>query len=87
MVLGQIRVLVYLNKLLILAGTTPFDSNPAQPKDFDPTGWELALVTTPSSDLSAAQERQLVSPLNPFLKDIVFKWLLFAFAKHLRTNM
>lgn len=45
--------------LLIFAGTTP-----AQPKDFDPTGWELALVTTPSSDLSAAQERQLVSPLN-----------------------
>lgn len=49
---------------IVPSGTTPFDSNPAQPKDFDPTGWELALVTTPSSDLSAAQERQLAGGLD-----------------------
>ncbi|KAI3720132.1 hypothetical protein L6452_21042 [Arctium lappa] len=30
-----------------------------QAKDFDPTGWELALVTTPSTDISSFQERQL----------------------------
>lgn len=36
------------------------DSNAASAKDFDPTGWELALVTTPSSNLSSTQERQLV---------------------------
>ncbi|CAN4081058.1 unnamed protein product [Withania somnifera] len=44
---------------IVPSGTTPFDSNTTQPKNFDPTGWELALVTTPSSDLSASQERQL----------------------------
>ncbi|XP_006355077.1 putative clathrin assembly protein At2g01600 [Solanum tuberosum] len=49
---------------IVPSGTTPFDSNPAQPKDFDPTGWELALVTTPSSDLSAAQERQLAGGMD-----------------------
>ncbi|KVH97668.1 AP180 N-terminal homology (ANTH) domain-containing protein [Cynara cardunculus var. scolymus] len=34
-------------------------SGGAQAKDFDPTGWELALVTTPSTDISSFQERQL----------------------------
>ncbi|XP_010553785.1 PREDICTED: putative clathrin assembly protein At2g01600 [Tarenaya hassleriana] len=36
--------------------------NPA--KDFDPTGWELALVTTSSTDISAATERQLAGGLD-----------------------
>lgn len=31
-----------------------------QARDLDTSGWELALVTTPSSDISAASERQLV---------------------------
>ncbi|KAF3539093.1 hypothetical protein F2Q69_00024189 [Brassica cretica] len=38
--------------------------NPATPRfghanDYDPSGWELALVTTPSNDISAATDRQL----------------------------
>lgn len=36
-------------------------SYPSQANGFDPTGWELALVTTPSSGTSV-NERQLVSP-------------------------
>jgi hypothetical protein len=41
----------------------PVDSSPfsfGQARDLDPSGWELALVTTPSNDISAATERQLV---------------------------
>ncbi|KAL0380874.1 UNVERIFIED_CONTAM: putative clathrin assembly protein [Sesamum angustifolium] len=46
------------------AETTPFDSNVSQRKDFDPTGWELALVTTPSSNLSSVEEKQLAGGLD-----------------------
>ncbi|KAI3730666.1 hypothetical protein L1987_61838 [Smallanthus sonchifolius] len=35
-----------------------------QAKDFDPTGWELALVTTPSTDISSVQDRQLAGGLD-----------------------
>ena len=43
-----------------IAGAAPtFNSNAVQ-KDFDATGWELALVTTPSSNISSVNERQLV---------------------------
>ncbi|KAL3501912.1 hypothetical protein ACH5RR_036361 [Cinchona calisaya] len=49
---------------IVPSGTTPFDSNAATAKDFDPTGWELALVTTPSSNISSAQERQLAGGLD-----------------------
>ncbi|KAJ8770089.1 hypothetical protein K2173_010134 [Erythroxylum novogranatense] len=41
-----------------------FNSGTNQAKDFDPTGWELALVTTPSSDISSATERQLAGGLD-----------------------
>ncbi|KAG5240494.1 hypothetical protein OIU78_007045 [Salix suchowensis] len=41
-----------------------FNSVAGQAKDFDPTGWELALVTTPSSNISAANERQLAGGLD-----------------------
>ncbi|XWS22853.1 hypothetical protein CRYUN_Cryun29cG0071700 [Craigia yunnanensis] len=41
-----------------------FNSSAGQLKDFDPTGWELALVTTPSTDISAATERQLAGGLD-----------------------
>ncbi|QCD83674.1 putative clathrin assembly protein At2g01600 [Vigna unguiculata] len=41
-----------------------FNSTAAQTKDFDPTGWELALVSTPSTDISAANERQLAGGLD-----------------------
>ncbi|XP_042005395.1 putative clathrin assembly protein At2g01600 [Salvia splendens] len=44
---------------LIPSGTTPFDSDASQSTSFDPSGWELALVTAPSTNLSSVQERQL----------------------------
>ncbi|KAG8366741.1 hypothetical protein BUALT_Bualt17G0110900 [Buddleja alternifolia] len=44
---------------IIPSGTTPLDSDASQAKAFDPTGWELALVTTPSTNLSSVQDRQL----------------------------
>ncbi|KAI3453144.1 hypothetical protein Pfo_009807 [Paulownia fortunei] len=49
---------------IVPSGTTPFDSDASQAKDFDPTGWELALVTTPSTNLSSVQERQLAGGLD-----------------------
>ncbi|KAL0372727.1 UNVERIFIED_CONTAM: putative clathrin assembly protein [Sesamum calycinum] len=49
---------------IVPSGTTPFDSDASQVKDFDPTGWELALVTTPSTNLSSVQERQLAGGLD-----------------------
>lgn len=49
------------------ADTAPtFNSGAGQAKDFDPTGWELALVTTPSSNISSVNERQLVGLLMTF---------------------
>lgn len=42
--------------------TSSLDSGGFQAKDLDPTGWELALVTTPSSNISSVNERQLVGP-------------------------
>jgi len=39
-----------------------FNPGAAQTKDFDPTGWELALVSTPSTDISSVNDRQLVGP-------------------------
>ncbi|XP_047970888.1 putative clathrin assembly protein At2g01600 [Salvia hispanica] len=44
---------------IIPSGTTPFDSDTSQAKSFDPSGWELALVTTPSTNLSSLQQSQL----------------------------
>ncbi|KAL3510548.1 hypothetical protein ACH5RR_029949 [Cinchona calisaya] len=49
---------------IVPSGTTPFDSNAAPANDFDPTGWEIALVTTPSNNLSSTQERQLAGGLD-----------------------
>ena len=47
----------------IFVDTAPtFNSSAVESKDFDPTGWELALVTTPSTNISSATERQLVGP-------------------------
>ncbi|KAK7273879.1 hypothetical protein RIF29_14943 [Crotalaria pallida] len=45
-------------------GTSAFGTSSAQTKDFDPTGWELALVTTPSTNISSANERQLAGGLD-----------------------
>ncbi|GAB2296955.1 hypothetical protein Dimus_031060 [Dionaea muscipula] len=41
------------------AASTSHSSSTTLAKEFDPTGWELALVTTPSSNVSAINERQL----------------------------
>ncbi|KAL0424624.1 UNVERIFIED_CONTAM: putative clathrin assembly protein [Sesamum radiatum] len=49
---------------MVPSETTPFDSNVSQRNDFDPTGWELALVTTPSSNLSSVEEKQLAGGLD-----------------------
>ncbi|GLT97926.1 hypothetical protein SLE2022_154680 [Rubroshorea leprosula] len=49
----------------IESGTaSAFDSRTTQAKDFDPTGWELALVTTPSTNISSVNERQLAGGLD-----------------------
>ncbi|KAJ7942935.1 ENTH/ANTH/VHS superfamily protein [Quillaja saponaria] len=40
-------------------GPSTFDSGTVQAKDYDPNGWELALVTTPSNNISTVNERQL----------------------------
>ncbi|KFK33381.1 hypothetical protein AALP_AA5G005800 [Arabis alpina] len=47
----------------------PTDVNPPTPRfgqanNYDPSGWELALVTTPSNDISAATDRQLAGGLD-----------------------
>ncbi|KAJ6988207.1 clathrin assembly protein, partial [Populus alba x Populus x berolinensis] len=53
-----------------------FNSAAGQAKDFDPTGWELALVTTPSSNISATNERQLVGCL-PFLFSFLQTYIFY----------
>ncbi|XP_021687189.1 putative clathrin assembly protein At2g01600 isoform X2 [Hevea brasiliensis] len=46
-------------------GAAPtFSSGAVQAKDFDPTGWELALVTTPSNNISSVNEKQLAGGLD-----------------------
>ncbi|KAI3497824.1 hypothetical protein L1887_33397 [Cichorium endivia] len=52
------------NALALAIIPTDGVSNGVQSKDFDPTGWELALVTTPSTDISSFQERQLAGGLD-----------------------
>ncbi|KAL4574383.1 hypothetical protein LXL04_021212 [Taraxacum kok-saghyz] len=42
---------------IVTSDTTTATSS--APKDFDPTGWELALVTAPSTNISTLQDRQL----------------------------
>ncbi|KAL2558948.1 putative clathrin assembly protein [Forsythia ovata] len=54
------------------SGATPFDSDASQAKDFDPTGWELALVSTPSNNLSSSQERQLAGGLDSLTLDSLY---------------
>ncbi|RWV98932.1 hypothetical protein GW17_00038190, partial [Ensete ventricosum] len=48
------------DKLLLPAGIAT-DSSTVQDKEFDPTGWELALVTTPGSNNAAVVESKLVN--------------------------
>ncbi|KAF7808667.1 putative clathrin assembly protein [Senna tora] len=44
--------------------TSAFQSSAAQANDFDPTGWELALVATPSSNISSVNDRQLAGGMD-----------------------
>ncbi|KAL8105833.1 putative clathrin assembly protein At2g01600 [Apium graveolens] len=46
---------------IVPSGTT---TAPLQARDFDPTGWELALVNTPGTDISSVQDRQLAGGLD-----------------------
>ncbi|KAG8500086.1 hypothetical protein CXB51_004408 [Gossypium anomalum] len=55
------------------SGTAPtYSSSAGQPKDFDPTGWELALITTPSTNISAAAERQLAGGLDSLILNSLY---------------
>ncbi|KAJ0257030.1 putative clathrin assembly protein [Hirschfeldia incana] len=50
----------------------------SQASDSDPSGWELALVTTPSNDISAATERKLAGgldslTLNSLYDDVAYR--------------
>ncbi|CAO2828514.1 unnamed protein product [Amaranthus hypochondriacus] len=44
----------------------------ASGKEFDPTGWELALVTTPSSDAPTHTERELAGGLDSLTLDSLY---------------
>lgn len=50
--------------LAIIPSADTSTSSGFQEKGFDPTGWELALVTTPSTNISAVQDRQLAGGLD-----------------------
>ncbi|OIW01964.1 hypothetical protein TanjilG_11538 [Lupinus angustifolius] len=50
--------------LAIVPTETGTASSAAQAKDFDPSGWELALVTTPSTNISSVNERQWAGGLD-----------------------
>ncbi|KAJ0763628.1 putative ANTH domain, ENTH domain, ANTH domain superfamily protein [Helianthus annuus] len=50
--------------LAIVPSDTTSSGSAFQAKDFDPTGWELALVSTPSTDISSVQDRQLAGGLD-----------------------
>ncbi|KAL1203593.1 putative clathrin assembly protein [Cardamine amara subsp. amara] len=55
------------NALALALVSTDVDSSTfgfGQARDLDPSGWELALVTTPSNDISAVTERQLAGGLD-----------------------
>lgn len=50
---------------IVSSDTAPsFDSSAVQAKEYDPTGWELALVGAPSTDISSVNERQLAGGLD-----------------------
>ncbi|KAL7000925.1 hypothetical protein U1Q18_002078 [Sarracenia purpurea var. burkii] len=54
-----------LSLAIVPSGTaSSFDFGGLQAKDLDSTGWELALVTTPSSDISSINDRQLAGGMD-----------------------
>ncbi|CAK9178706.1 unnamed protein product [Ilex paraguariensis] len=62
------------NALALAIVPSDITSGTAQANDFDTTGWELALVTTPSSNISSVQERQLVG--SSILFSLFYQWLM-----------
>ncbi|XP_020229773.1 uncharacterized protein LOC109810670 [Cajanus cajan] len=52
------------NALALAIVPNETDSSASQAKDFDPTGWELALVSIPSTNISSVNERQLAGGLD-----------------------
>lgn len=64
----------------LLDGTSTTGSTAFQDKGFDPTGWELALVTAPSNTTSSASSSQLVGffDLHMFFYEFGF-YVLVAF--------
>lgn len=57
---------------IVPSGTTTSPSDASLARDFDPTGWELALVTTPSTNLSSTQERHLAGGLDQLTLDSLY---------------
>lgn len=61
MLLNQLTDSFFFLHLYVLdASTSTTGSTAWQDKGFDPTGWELALVTAPSNTNSSATDSQLV---------------------------
>ncbi|KAL8142053.1 hypothetical protein V2J09_015085 [Rumex salicifolius] len=52
--------------------TSTSNSGASTLQHFDPSGWELALVTTPSSDISAPVERQLAGGLDSLILNSLY---------------
>ncbi|KAG9140614.1 hypothetical protein Leryth_022502 [Lithospermum erythrorhizon] len=61
---------------LALAIVPNGESNATQAKSFDPTGWELALVETPSNNISSVQDRQLAGGLDSLTLNSLYDALL-----------
>ncbi|KAL1553668.1 putative clathrin assembly protein [Salvia divinorum] len=57
---------------IVPSGTATVDPDASQAKGFDPTGWELTLVTTPSTNLSSVQEPQLAGGLDLLTLDSLY---------------
>ncbi|KAI3926458.1 hypothetical protein MKW92_007924 [Papaver armeniacum] len=57
---------------LALAIVSSDSSAPVPPNAFDPSGWELALVTTPGTDISSANNRHLGGGLDTLTLNSLF---------------
>ncbi|KAL9166635.1 hypothetical protein ABFS82_05G042900 [Erythranthe guttata] len=57
---------------VVPSDTTPFDFDAYETKKFEPSGWELALASTPSTNLSTVQERQLGGGLDSLILDSLY---------------
>ncbi|KAI3995469.1 hypothetical protein MKX01_039513 [Papaver californicum] len=57
---------------LALAIVSSDSSAPAPPNEFDPSGWELALVSTPGANTSSANDRQLGGGLDTVILNSLY---------------